>query len=93
MVINTIDCRVIHIDGDAQFCPGGSRLKSGSSWTINGLTPQGVCARSYMSIFPVAMAMRFSEETPWERGREYVDVTCPEGYTKFRLSKVKIQVR
>jgi len=93
LIVNAIQCTVIHIDGDAQFCPGGSRVKSGSSWTIGGITPGGMCGRSYMSIFPVAMAMRFSAETPWERGQKYVDVICPEGYTKFRLSKVETEER
>jgi len=88
MLANTVNCRVTYIEGGASFCPGGSRVKSESSWTIGGLTPKGMCARSYMSIFPVAAAMRFSQETPWERGQKYVDVTCPEGHTKFRLSRV-----
>ena len=91
MVSNTIKCEVIHIDGDAQFSPGGSKVKNRSSWTIGRRTPQGICARSYMSIFPVASAMRFLEKTPWGRGKDYVDITCPEGHTKYRLSKLRTE--
>jgi len=89
MPADKINCEVIHIDSGEPFCPGASRLKIGSVWTIGFITPPAMCARSFMSIFPVAMAMRFSEETPWERGQGYVDVTCPEGHTVFRLTRVK----
>ena len=91
MSAHKINCEVIHIDGDALFCPGGARVKAGSSWIIGIVTPTGMCARSFISIFPVAMAMRFSEESPWERGKGYVDVTCPEGHTIFRLTRVKTE--
>ncbi len=84
-----INCEVIHIDGDQIICPGGARVKAGSIYTIGVITPVGMCARSFMSVFPVAMSMRFSEETPWERGKGFVDVTCPEGHTIFRLTRLK----
>ncbi len=84
-----IKCEVIKITGDKISCPGGARMKIGSEFNIGVVTPAGMCARSYASIYPVAMAMRFSEETVWERGQGYVDVTCPESNVVYRLTRVK----
>ena len=84
-----IKCEVIKITGDKINCPGGTRMKIGSEFSIGVVTPAGMCVRSYSSIYPVAMAMRFSEETVWERGQGYVDVSCPESNVVYRLTRVK----
>ena len=84
-----INCEIIHIDDDRIVCPGGARMKAGNVYTIGVVTPPGMCARSFISVFPVAMAMRFSDETPWERGKGSVEITCPEGHTVYRLTRVR----
>ena len=50
--------------------------------------PKGMCARAFHTIYPVALAMRFSEETSWEQGKNYFDVHCPD-YITYRLSRIK----
>lgn len=64
-------------------------MKMGSEFSIGVVTPAGMCTRSYSSIYPVAMAMRFSEETVWERGQGYVDITCPESNMVYQLTRIK----
>lgn len=84
-----IRCEVFSIDGERITCPGATRMKTGNSFIIGIMTPAAMCARSYASIFPVAMAMRHSEQTPWERGRGYIDVTCPDGHVVWRMTRIK----
>ena len=84
-----INCEIIGIKGDALVCPGSARVKSGASWTIGPVIQDGMCSRSFLSIFPVALAMRHSEEVPMERGKGFVDITCPDGQTTYRLTRVK----
>jgi len=54
--------------------------------------PNGMCARAFHTIYPVAMAMRFSDEISWEKGRGYFDVVCPDGNITYRLSRIKNNV-
>ncbi len=84
-----INCEVFTIDDGNLVCPGATRMKAGNSFNIGIITPIGMCARSFAAIFPVALAMRCSDETPWERGRGYIDVTCPDGHVVYRLTRIK----
>jgi len=84
-----IKCEVFSIDGGCKICPGSAKMKKGQAFLIGSRTPEpeGVCARSFASIYPVAMAMRFFDEIPWERGNGFFDVTCPDACVVFRLSR------
>ncbi len=84
-----INCEVNSISGDRFVCPGAARARLGNTFTIGIVTPAGMCARSFAAVFPVAMAMLCSDSTPWERGKDYVDVTCPDGHTVYRLARTK----
>jgi uncharacterized repeat protein (TIGR04076 family) len=86
-----IRCEVINIAGDKITCPGATRMKAGNAFVIGIMTPNAMCARSYAAVFPVALAMRHSEQTPWERGRGYIDVTCPDGHVVWRLTRIKTE--
>ena len=37
---------------------------------------------------PAALAMSFSEAIPREKGKGYLDITCPDGQVIFRLSRI-----
>ncbi len=84
-----IRCEVFSIDDGNISCPGAARARAGDAFVIGIVTPTRMCARSFAAIFPVAMAMRCSDATPWERGRGYIDVTCPDGHVVYRLTRIK----
>jgi len=43
---------------------------------------------SIRSIHPMAFAMRWSDKMDWEK-LDHVDVTCPDGFVIYRLSREK----
>lgn len=47
-----------------------------------------MCGRAFAAIHPMAFAMRWSEKMDWEK-LDYIDVTCPDGFVTYRLSRVK----
>jgi uncharacterized repeat protein (TIGR04076 family) len=63
----------------------------GQTFVIGSSTPEGMCARAFAAIYPVSLAMRFSEEMSWEQGRGYVDVMCSDNDVVCRLSRIKEQ--
>ncbi|MGC9325459.1 MAG: hypothetical protein ACP5G0_11995 [Desulfomonilia bacterium] len=85
-----IRCEVIGIHGDLAVCPGSSKIRMGEVHLLDGKTPAGMCARAYTSLYPVALAMRFSDEIPWEDGKKHFDITCPDTFVVYRLSREKI---
>jgi len=74
-----------------EICPKG--LKEGDFFVMENVSgaevPHGMCARAFHAVYPVTMAMRFSDEISWEQGKGYFDVTCPDGYMVYRLSRIK----
>ncbi len=84
-------CEVFEMESGAECCPGSAKMRKGQSFALGAKTPEpdGVCARAFMSIYPVALARRFSDEIPWERGKGHFDVKCPDGCVVFRLSRLK----
>jgi len=48
----------------------------------------GMCGRAFAAIHPMAFAMRWSEKMDWEK-LDYVDVSCPDGFVTYRLSRVR----
>jgi uncharacterized repeat protein (TIGR04076 family) len=93
MVDYRIKCEVARIKGDEECCPGSAQMKRGDVFILGVRTPEpnGMCARTYASIYPTSMALRFSEEMPWEKGRGYVEIVCPDGLVTYRLSRITDQ--
>ena len=58
-------------------------------YVIGGVTPAGMCAKAYGAVSTCAIAMRFAGETPWENEAGEIFVTCPDGFVKYRLDRVK----
>ncbi len=79
-VMYDIKCEVI----ENEFCK-----HVGGEYLIGRLTPGGMCAASFASIWPFANAMRHSENTGFEDSREEVTITCPDGWVQFRLSRIR----
>ena len=75
-----IKCRVVENKG--------CRTADGE-YILGKLTPAGMCAKSYAAVATFANAMRFSEQTPYEKGTGKVVVTCPDGFVKYELTRVK----
>lgn len=86
-----IVCELVEIEGGAACCPGSAKTRKGQRFLLGAKTPEpeGLCARAFLSIYPVALAMRFSDEIPWERGQGFFDVKCPDGKALFRISREK----
>ncbi len=80
----------IEVLKSCEKCP--KKLSAGFAVVLGNVpgaeVPQGICARAFNSIYPSAMGLRFSDETYWEQGRGYLDITCPDGHTVYRLSRI-----
>jgi uncharacterized repeat protein (TIGR04076 family) len=48
-----------------------------------------MCVKAFGAVSAFAIAMRFSEETPWENDAGEIFVTCPDGFVKYKLDRVK----
>jgi len=86
-----IKCEVIAVDGE-RHCSGAAMMEINQTFIIGVKTPEpeGICAKSFAALFPLITAMRFSEEVPpWEKGRGFYEVYCPDGKVKYRLSRIK----
>jgi len=79
-----IKCEVISVNEEKTKCQ-----KPGDSFTLGGRTPDGMCARAFSVIYPVALAMRVSDSIPWQGGNEHFDVTCPDQHVTYRLSRLQ----
>ena len=86
----TIKCDAVNINAESGICPGSAQCRTGESYILTARTPQGagMCGRAFAAIHPMAFAMRWSEKMDWEKD-EYVDVTCPDGFVTYRLSRMK----
>jgi uncharacterized repeat protein (TIGR04076 family) len=73
-----------------KMCP--KKLNAGDYFVVENMpgaeVPNGMCARAFHSIYPMTLGMRFSEETAWEKGKGYFDITCPDGII-YRLTRIK----
>ena len=74
-----IKCQVVKNNG----CP----IAKGE-YVLGKVTPGGMCTKSYAAVATFAIAMRFSEKTPWENDRGEASVSCPDGYVKYKLSRI-----
>ena len=85
-----IKCEAVRISGGSGICPGSAKCQTGEIYTFTARTPEptGMCGRAFAAIHPMAFAMRWSEKMDWEN-LDYVDVTCPDGFVTYRLSRVK----
>jgi uncharacterized repeat protein (TIGR04076 family) len=87
----TIKCESAKISTESGICPGAAQCRAGETYLLTARTPEptGMCGRAFASIHPMAFALRWSEKMDWEK-RAYVDVTCPDGFVTYRLSRVQI---
>ena len=85
----TVTCKVVRVLSNIECCPGRASTRLGDSWEIGERTPEpkGMCCRAFHTVFPLAFAMRYTDNLPWEGGEGFAEVTCPEGFTVFRLTR------
>jgi uncharacterized repeat protein (TIGR04076 family) len=79
-----IKCEVVQILENKFKCS-----TVGQTFILGPRTPDGMCARAYAAIYPASLAMRFSEQIPWEQGRGYVEIMCPDNDVVYRLTRIK----
>ncbi len=80
ILVYDIKCEVI----ENEFCPHVE-----GEYVIGGLTPSGMCAASFVTMWPFVNAMRHSAKTVFENSHGQVTITCPDGWVQFRLSRIK----
>ena len=68
-----IKARVISQKGT---CSGGH--KTGDEYIIDEITPSGICAWAYYTIFPAAQVLKFGGSFPWEKDPDKTTVACPD---------------
>jgi uncharacterized repeat protein (TIGR04076 family) len=84
-----INCEIVKVDTESGYCPGSAKSRLGETYIIGPRTPSpGMCCRAFQSIHPMALAMRFSDEILCEKPEGQVEVTCPDGFVVFRLSRI-----
>jgi len=90
MATFTITCEAVKISTASGICPGSAKCRAGETYILTARTPEptGMCGRAFAAIHPMAFAMRWSEKMDWEK-HDYVDVTCPDGFVTYRLSRIK----
>jgi uncharacterized repeat protein (TIGR04076 family) len=79
----TIKCEVIAILENRFNCSS-----VGETFIIGPRTPEGMCAKAFATIYPTALAMRFSDKIAWQGDNDYVDVTCPDRDVVYRLTRM-----
>jgi uncharacterized repeat protein (TIGR04076 family) len=84
-----IRAEVVKVATDTGYCPGSAKCRMGETFVIGPRTPEpGMCGRSFHAIHPMAFAMRFNDKMYWEKPDGPVEVTCPDGFVVYRLSRI-----
>jgi len=78
-----IRCEAVTVDQARTTCQ-----KPGDVFVIGPRTPDGMCSRAFAAVYPAALAMRFSDSIKWEAPEGHLDVTCPDGFVVYRLSRI-----
>ena len=86
-----IMCEAIKVLTESGICPGSAKSRIGETYVLELKTPEpkGMCARAFLSVHPIAFAMRFAERIPLEEADGSVEVTCPGGSVVYRLSRIR----
>ena len=79
-----IKCEVVEIRQNKFKCS-----HVGQTFLLGARTPEGMCAKAYASIYPQALAMRFSDKMAWEDESGVINITCPDRDVVYRLSRIK----
>jgi hypothetical protein len=66
------------------------KWRKGETYVLTARTPEaiGMWGRAFAVMHPMAFAMRWSEKMEFEKA-DYVNVTCPDGFVTYRLSRLK----
>ncbi|MGO9613592.1 MAG: hypothetical protein ACLPX5_11220 [Dissulfurispiraceae bacterium] len=89
MVGYDIKCEAIDVHSDSGICPGSAKCRKRETYILTARTPEGgMCGRAFAAVHPMAFAMRWSEQMVWEKA-DHVDVTCPDSFVIYRLSRIK----
>lgn len=79
-----VRCEVVQVDTAKTQCQ-----KPGDTFTVGSRTPTNMCCRAFHTVYPIALAMRFSESIKWEDKDGTVCVKCPDGNVLYRLARIK----
>jgi uncharacterized repeat protein (TIGR04076 family) len=79
-----VKCEVLEVNSALTSCQ-----KAGDVFVLGPRTPEGMCARAFAAVYPAALAMRFTEDFAWQKGKDCLEITCPDGFVVYRLTRVK----
>lgn len=66
--------KVTVVEGE---CQGGNH-KIGDSWTVESVTPQGMCLGAWGSVYPCVMALDLDGGFSWEEDPSRIKIHCPD---------------
>jgi len=66
--------KVTVVEGE---CQGGYH-KNGDSWTIESVTPEGMCLGAWGSVYPCVMALDLEGRLSWEEDPSKIRIHCPD---------------
>jgi uncharacterized repeat protein (TIGR04076 family) len=58
--------------------PCHSGHKIGDEWVFDYMTPGGICSLAYNAIYPVALALKFGAQFPWQKDPDVITISCPD---------------
>ena len=56
----------------------GDFHKIGDSWTIESMTPLGMCLGAWGAVYPYVMALDLDGEFSWEEVPSKIKIHCPD---------------
>jgi uncharacterized repeat protein (TIGR04076 family) len=66
--------KVSVVEGKCQ----GDHHKIGDSWTIESVTPQGMCLGAWGAVYPYVMALDLDGGFSWEEDPSKIKISCPD---------------
>ena len=86
-----ISCEAMSVSSDTGVCPGAAKCLVGETYVLGIRTPEpnGMCARAFHAVHPIAFAMRCADRISLEQADGSVEVTCPGGSVVYKLSRIR----
>jgi uncharacterized repeat protein (TIGR04076 family) len=66
--------KVTVVEGKCQ----GDQHKVGDFWTIESVTPQGMCLGAWGAVYPYVMALDLGGNFSWEEVPSRIKIHCPD---------------
>ena len=68
--------KMVKVVSQKGTCSAGH--KTGDEFAITDITPSGVCAWAFYTLFPFAEVLQYGGSFPWEKDPDRATVACPD---------------